>query len=159
MPARPFDKACTPQPSRFGAATQMDKGWTPPTLHDLERPPKWTRVGPPNPSRLGAASQMDKGLTPPTLHDLGRPPKWTRAGPPQPFTTWRAFLSRKLTADFLLPNSAYKMCHLHWAVGRSPGSPYFASSRQRVARGLRNGQGLDPPNPSRLGAAPKWTRV
>ena len=25
--------------------------------------------------------------------------------------------------------------------------------------GLPNGQGLDPPNPSRLGVAPKWTRV
>ena len=159
MPARPFDKACTPQPSRFGAATQMDKGWTPPTLHDLERPPKWTRVGPPNPSRLGAASQMDKGLTPPTLHDLERPPKWTRAGPPQPFTTWRAFLSRKLTADFLLPNSAYKMCHLHWAVGRSPGSPYFElHGGSQMDKGwtpptlhdlerLPNGQGFEPPQP------------
>ena len=93
---------------------------------------------------------MDKGLTPPTLHDLERPPKWTRVGPPQPFTTWRAFLSRKLTADFLLPNSAYKMYHLHWAVGRSRGSPYFASSRQRVAL---------PPTLLDLEEAPKWTRV
>ena len=104
---------------------------------------------------------MDKGLTPPTLHDLERPPKWTRVGPPQPFTTWRAFLSRKLTADFLLPNSAYKMCHLHWFVGRSPGSPFVASSREGVAprptvhdlERLPNGQGLDAPNPSRFGAA------
>ena len=108
-------------------------------------------MDPPNPSRLGAASQMDKGLTPPTLHDLERPPKWTRVGPPQPFTTWRAFLSRKLTADF---HQILKMYHLHCAVGRSR-SPYFASSRQRVAppqpfttwRGLPNGQGLDPPQP------------
>ena len=128
----------------------MDKGWTPPTLHDLERlpngqgfdPPQafmtWSGSAngqgfdPPNPSRLGAATQMDKG--------------WT----PQPFTTWRAFLSRKLTADFLLPNSAYKMYHLHWAVGRSRGFPYFASSRQRVA---------PPPTLHDLEGAPKWTRV
>ena len=59
---RPFDKGCTPptltiwsghpngqgldppNPSRLGAATQMDKGLTPPTLHDLERLRKWTRV-------------------------------------------------------------------------------------------------------------------
>ena len=96
------------------------------------------------------AHPFDKGLTPPTLHDLERPPKWTRVGPPQPFTTWRAFLSRKLTADFLLPNSAYKMYHLHWAVGRSRGFPYFASSRQRVA---------PPPTLHDLEGAPKWTRV
>ena len=122
-----------PNPSRLGAATQMDKGLTPPTLHDLERLPNGQGFDPP-----------------PTLHDLERPPKWTRVGPPQPFTTWRAFLSRKLTADFLLPNSAYKMYHLHWAVGRSRGSPYFASSRQRVA---------PPPTLHDLEGAPKWTRV
>ena len=68
----------------------MDKGLTPPTLHDLERLRKWTRVWPPpNPSRLEAAPQMDKGLTPPTLHDLEQLPNGQGFGPPQPFTTWR----------------------------------------------------------------------
>ena len=44
--------------ARFsGAASQMDKGLTPP-----------------NPSRLGAATQMDKGWTPPTPHDLAGVP-------------------------------------------------------------------------------------
>ena len=31
-----MDKGLTPpNPSRLGVAPQMDKGWTPPTLHDL----------------------------------------------------------------------------------------------------------------------------
>ena len=142
MPAHPFDKGGTPQPSRFGAVQ---------TLHDLERPPKWTRVGPPQPFTAWRGLPNGHGFgPPPTLHDLERPPKWTRVGPPQPFTTWRAFPSRKLTADFLLPNSAYKMYHLHWVVGRSRGSPYFASSRQRAA---------PPPTLHDLEGAPKWTRV
>ena len=168
MPARPFDKGCTPQPSSFR------QGLHPPNPHDLERPPKWTRVGPPqpfttwsghpngqgfdppNPSRLGAAPQMDKGLTPPpTLHDLERPPEWTRVGPPQPFTTWRAFLSRKLTADFPLPNSAYNGLSADPGVPPilpAPGKELHPPNPTRLGGGLPNGQGLDPP-------ALKWTRV
>ena len=92
-------------------------------------------------------------LAPPTLHDLEWAPKWTRMGPPkdwtQPFTIRRVLLSRKLTADFLLPNSAHKIRHLHQAVGRSRSCSHFASSREGVAppptlhnlERLPNGQG------------------
>ena len=204
------------KPGVFFASTSFRQGLHPPTLTIWSGHPNGQGLDPPNPSRLGAATQMDKGLTPPTLHDLERPKGWT----PQTFTTWRAFLSRKLTADFLLPNSAYKMCHLHWAVGRSRGSPYFAKLQaksctpatlhdlkgapkwtkfdpptlhdlerlRKMDKGLTpptlhdlerlpqmdkgltpqpfatwsgsaNGQGFGPANPSRLGGAPKWTRV
>ena len=72
LPARPFDKGCTPNPRPF------DKGCTPPTLTIWSGHPNGQGLDPPNPSRLGAATQMDKGLTPPTLHDLERLRKWTR---------------------------------------------------------------------------------
>ena len=128
-----------PNPSRFGAA------------------PKWTRIGPPNPSRFGAATQLDKDGTRPTLHVLERFPNGQGLDP-QPFTTWRVFLSRKLTADFLLPNSAYKMCHLHQAVGRSRGSLFSPAPKKRLhpppfhdLGRLPNGQGkrtrVAPPQP------------
>ena len=96
-----------PNPSRFGAANQMDKDGTPPnpshlqqpsngqglhppTLRDLERPPKWTRMGHPKPFTIWSGSQMDKDWTP-TPHDLERPPKWTRIGRPQPFNDLERF--------------------------------------------------------------------
>ena len=95
-PPQPFtiwsshmDKDWTPQPFTIWSGSQMDKDWTPPTLHDL---------------RFGAATQMDKDEPAPTFHDLERFPNGQGLDPPR---------LGGLTADFLLPNSAYKMCHLH----------------------------------------------
>ena len=92
-------------PSRLGVAPQKDKDWTrqpfttwsgspkgqgldPPTLHDLERLSKRTRMGPPNPSRLGVAPQKDKDWTPPNPSRLGVALQKDKDGTPQPFTTW-----------------------------------------------------------------------
>ena len=95
------------------------QGFGPPTLHDLEGLPNGQGLDPPNPSRLGVA------------------PKWTRVGPPQsdwtpqPFTTWRVFLSRKLTA------SVTKFClyNVPFTLRCRPISRfrYSASSREGVA--------------------------
>ena len=65
-----MDKDWTPQPSRFGAATEMDKG--------SQMDKDWT----PQPFTIWSRSEMDKDWTPPT-HDLERPQMdkdWT----PQP---------------------------------------------------------------------------
>ena len=50
-----------------------------PTLHDLEWPPKRTRIGPPNPSRFAATPEKD------------------RDGTHEAFTIWRLFPFRNLT--------------------------------------------------------------
>ena len=62
----------------------------PPTLHDLDRLPKRTRMGPPNISRFGLAlglpqpftiwsgSPKGQGLDPPTLHDLAAVQPFTK---------------------------------------------------------------------------------
>ena len=81
------------------------RGWDPPTLHDLEGGlPKRTRIGPQPFCNLEPLPERT-GIRPPT----------------QSFTICQLFPCRRLTADFLLPNSAYKLCHLHWPVGRSRG--------------------------------------
>ena len=98
-----------PQPFTIWSGFQMDKDWTPPTLHDLKRLPKWTRIGPPRPFTMWSGSC-----------------KRTRVAPPQPFTIWKRTMIGPLNPSRL---------------------------------GEANGQGLDPPNPSRFGAAPKWTRI
>ena len=123
-----------PQPFTIWSGHPNGQGCTPQTLDDLERLPIGQGFAPPppaNPSRFGAALAKDKDWTPQPFTiwsgsqtDEDGPPlqpftiwsgsqmdkDWT---PPQPFTIWRVFLSRKLTADFLLPNSVYTMCHLH----------------------------------------------
>ena len=158
---------CTPSnPSRFGAAPKWtDKDWIPPTLHDLERllqkeglhPPNTIRSGSqmdkdwtPQPFTIWSGSQMDKDWTPPNPSRFGAVPKWTRIGRPQPFTTWRVFLSRKLTADFLLPKSAEK--NVPFALGcrpissltesplflrHPPGPPYRKSNENPPVQPLR----------------------
>ena len=137
-----MDKGLTPpNPSRLGAAPQMDKGLTPPTLRDLERLRKWTRVWPRQPFTTWRGSQMDKGWTPPT----------------QPFTTWRVFLSRKLTA------SVTKFClyNVPFTLRCRPISrfPYFASSREGVAlsKCLSESQ-LSPAQPHRKPTVSSGTR-
>ena len=91
---------------------------------------------PPNLSRIGVVSQKDKDRTLSTFQDLEWLPKGTRMGTPEPFTIWRLFPSKRLTADFLLPNSAYKMCHIRWAVGRSrtPRQQSFTESSIQTQR-------------------------
>ena len=124
-----MDKDRTPpNSSRLGAVAKWTGIGHPPTLHDLERFSNGQGLDPLHDLFLLPNGQ---GLKPPTLHDLERPPNgpgWDPRQPctiwsssqngqgldtPQPFTIWRVFLSRKLLADFLLPNSAYKMYHLH----------------------------------------------
>ena len=127
---------------------------TTPTLHILERPPKRTRMGPLNSSRFVVAPQKDKDGTPPQPFTF-----WS--GPPKG-QGWHPPTLHDLAADFLLPNSAYKICHSPEAVGRSRGSPFLAPKRTRIGppepfttwSGSPKGQGWDtPPNPSRLGVA------
>ena len=74
--------------------------------------------------------------------------------PPQPFTFWSGPPKGQgwdpptlhdLAADFLLPNSAYKIA-IHLRLSADLGVPPFSPPK---------GQGLDPPNPSRLGVAPQ----
>ena len=74
---------CTPQPLRFGAATNNTRS---PPNSQLRAPPKRTRMRPPNPSRFGAALQKDKDGTPPNPSRLGVASQKDKDRTPQPFT-------------------------------------------------------------------------
>ena len=153
----PFELGCRPISGFPLFASSSEGGCTPPTLHDLERLPNGQGLGP-QPVTIWSGSckrhQHDserfsngQGLDPPNPSRFGAVPKLTRVGPPQPFTTWRVFLSRKLTADFLLPKSAEK--NVPFALGCRPISslrkptissdtpPYRKSNENPPAQPLR----------------------
>ena len=149
-------RVAPPSPSRPGP--QKDKDGTPQlfTIWSGPAPQKdKNRTPQPFTSWSGLKGQ---GWDPPTLHALrfGVVPQINGYRTPQPFTIWQLFPSRNLTADFLLPNSAYNMCHLHWAV--APAQPHrkpiaFSGTRQdSLTESLHESPPAQPhrkPNPER----------
>ena len=103
-----------PKPSRLGAAPQKDEDGTPQPFTIWSGLSKRTRIGPQPFCNLEPLPERT-GIRPPT----------------QSFTICQLFPCRRLTADFLLPNSVYKLCHLHWAVGRSRGWPHRKPNPER----------------------------
>ena len=105
-----------PNPSRFAAATQMDKDWTPPNP---------SRFGaalakgqglhpPPNPSRSGAAARWTRIGSPNPCERtrIGPPQPWsgsckrTRVAPPKPFTIWSG---SQMDKDLLPPPTLHDL--------------------------------------------------
>ena len=128
----------------------MDKGWTPPTLHDLAGVPFQEADSRyqillimgcrPIPVFPLFCQLQAKSCTPPTLHDLERASQMDKG--------WTPRLSNGQGFDppnpsRLVPNGQ----------GFDPPQPFTTWS------GSANGQGFEPPTLHDFGAAPKWTRV
>ena len=117
----------------------------PPTLHDLEGAPKWTRVGPPQPFTTWSASQTDKGQG---------------FDPPQPFTTWSGSANGQ---GFDPPNPSRLGAAPQMAKGLTPptlhdleqlpnGQGFFTTwSGSQMNKGWTPPNRIGLPNPSRLG--------
>ena len=171
----------TPNPPSGQGGLQMDKGWGPPTLHDLQMDTgrdlgsttgKWTRVAPPPPTLHEL--QIDKGWGPPqllttwggrapTLHDLqmdkGWAPqpsttcKWTRVGAPQPLTTWGGSPSRLAICKWTRvgPPNPSRLANGQGLGAPQPLTTWGGRAPQPFT--TCKWTRLGPPNPSRLGAA------
>ena len=161
-------------PTRLGAAGpqplttwELDKGWGPPTFHD------WQKLRFPDPSRLANG----QGLGAPQPGPSPNPSRLANGqglGAPQPLTTWGGNHSRLEVAEpstlydlgWVAPNPSPKIgkpvtgpfgpelpsnaklkfcswCDVWVRLGRTP--PTLHDLRQPP-----DGQGLGPPNPSRL---------